>query len=474
MVLTLFILTGIGLGILTALAFSSLPSGEVYLVNYTLTQGNDSSVSKNFSTDMSQTFKQKNHSRAELHELLSEQLSIPYGAELTNILLTHKPSHDVCFADTSIISYNVREVLRHISSICFFICTGIVTVLYTITFLLALHRQNPRIQALKKSLNVLNKFDAYQSHPRRQSNSTQPGQPNNHRNQPSKQRNDSIVSYSPLYSSNKSKKKLQHLSIQQYEMSSFISNDDLEESNVLPTPRQEHGHSVSEATSEDLQGSVDKLSNAKQVSFQVENTDDQQQLAFLSNSSDMDLTPNDGKYYKFPCPCSTTRQLLIRFHFAQPTLDIKQWLCYCCIKKTPPARRTSEPQVINPIEDEPSTIVTPTSSSVTSHHASNSETLKRQLYRHRLKQIRMASTFLIITVSFVLFYLPSTLSAARIIRSPAMVYYLYVWTHAFNPIIYCFMNVSLRAYILSMLKCRKKRKRQRASTTVGTMTTYER
>jgi len=248
--------------------------------------------------------------------------------------------------------------------------------------------------------------------------------------------------------------------IQQYEMSSFISNDDLDDQNVLNKPKQDYRISLSDAISDDLQTSTEKLPGIKRVSFQIENHDDQQ----LSNVFDTDLNQNTETYYKFPCPCSTTRQLLIKFHFAQPTLNINQWLCYCCLKKPPPSSSSNDQQPS--IEDEPSTIL-----SNNNHHKTNSETLKRQLHRHRLKQIRMASTFLLITVSFVLFYLPSTLTAERIIKSHFMIYYLYLCTHALNPIIYCFMNPSLRAYVFSMLKCRTK---QRKRSLTGGTTIYER
>jgi hypothetical protein len=237
-------------------------------------------------------------------------------------------------------------------------------------------------------------------------------------------------------------------------MSSFISNDDLDDQNVLNKPKQDYRISISEATSDDLQTSTEKLPTIKRVSFQVENHDDQH----LSN-----LNQNTETYYKFPCPCSTTRQLLIKFHFAQPTLDTNQWLCYCCLKKPSLTNNDQQPS----IEDLPSTIL-----SNNNHHITNSETLKKQLHRHRLRQIRMASTFLLITVSFVLFYLPSTLTAERIIKSHFMIYYLYLCTHALNPIIYCFMNPSLRAYVCSMLKCRTKQRKR--SLTGGTTTIYER
>jgi hypothetical protein len=462
------------LGLLTALAFSSTPYRESYLANYTLTLSNESSILRNESHQISITYEQKNAPSYDLTNIMHEQISIPDDVKITNTNLTYISTHEICFADTSIISETIREILRHISNKFFFISIGIVTILYTITFILALQRQNPRIRALKRSLNVLNKFDSYPSnrHPI-----------NPHQQQ--RQGNDCTASsHSPLYSSVKTKPSLiesKHLSTndnQQYEMTNFISTDELDDQQFLNKPKREFHISISEATSIDLPSSTEKFSNMKQVSFQVANSDeilinnDKQHLSSLSNSFETGLDQNNETYYKFPCPCSTTRQLLIKFHFAQPTLDINQWLCCCCCRKKPlPLSTDQHLSVVNPTEDETSKILSPTPAQ---QHTSttNSETLRRQLHRHRIQQIRMASTFLLITVSFVLFYLPSILNAERYIKSPSWIYYLYLWTHALNPIIYCFMNVSLRTYVLSMFKCQTKQRKR--NMTCGATTVFER
>ncbi|CAF0817983.1 unnamed protein product [Adineta steineri] len=473
-----FISIGVGLGLLTALAFSSSPYRVVYLANYTLIPSNQSFMIKNDAQKISITNEQKNVPSFKLTDLMHEQLSIPVTINITDINLTYVSTHDVCFADTSIISETIRDILRHISNKFFFISIGIVTILYAITFILALHRQNPRIRALKKSLNVLNKFDSYPSNNHHHHHHQQI---NSH---PVKQRTDSLASsYSPLVASRKIKQSLidsKCLSAndnQQFEMASFNSSN--EEHDVLTEPKTDFHRSISEGQSDDLQVSTEKFSNMKQVSFQVAHSEDplinndKQNLSSRSNSSDIDLDRNNDTYYKFPCPCSTTRQLLIKFHFAQPTLDINQWLCYCCMKKS---KSSNDKQLteIHPLEDEAATILPPHLPSNQYHQRtsiSNSEILKRQLHRHRIKQIRMASTFLLITVSFVLFYLPSILNAERYIKSPLWIYYLYLCTHALNPIIYCFMNVNLRVYIISMLKCQTKHRRHMS---VGGASIFER
>ncbi|CAF4567491.1 unnamed protein product [Rotaria sp. Silwood2] len=485
--LTLFISIGIGLGTLTALAFSTQPNKKNYLANYDFIEANGSYVTNN-QKEISLDVDQNSSFSPNMINSINEHLSISDGANLTNFTLQYKSTTLRCFADTSIISENLRDLLKHVSNKVFFTLIGIVTIFYTITFVLALHRQNPRIRALKRSLNVLNKFDSY---PSTRSN---------------ERATDSIVSVEPpLYSSGtmattttavSSKQatiilnKFNHsddnlLSKQtlnkagsitdekQYEMSNFINNDDSDDQNNSSPlllrktvkhedkTQQDHHISISDGISDDLQPSTEKIHGTKQVSFRIDshrntlNNEPNQHYSTSSSFFNGDVNVNNDMYYKLPCPCSTTCQLLIKFHFARPSSQLNRWLCFCCIKNKSSSNHHSS--IGNQTQDETTKVLT---SSIQGNRttASNSETLRKQLHQHRLKQIRMASTFLIITVSFVLFYLPSILNAERIIKSHIMVYYLYLCTHALNPVIYCFMNPNLRAYVMSMFHCRTRQK----------------
>lgn len=405
-----------------------------------------------------------------------------------------------CFADTSIISEELRDLLKHVSNKVFFTLIGIVTIFYTITFVLALHRQNPRIRALKKSLNVLNKFDSYPSTKsnQRTTDSIVSIQPQSTTpvtttiaNLSSKQKkillNEFTLSDDNLSPTRKLIKPFDKDEQKPYEMSNLMHQDDVEDQNhsspMLTRKGIQHETnaepelrtSTSDGLSDEIVSALpEKAPSLKQVSFRIENHTNQinkepnQHLSMTSNYFGSESDVNNDMYYKLPCPCSTTRQLLIKFHFSRPTSELKSWLCCCCIKTTSKTYRAS---VESPNQEELTKALTTTvqENRVSSTH---SDTLRRQLHQHRLKQIRMASTFLIITVSFVLFYLPSILNAERIIKSPIMIYYLYLCTHALNPIIYCFMNPSLRAYVLSMFNCRKKQNKRHIRT--GKSTVLER
>jgi len=460
--LTLFISIGIGLGTLTALAFSTQPFRKYYLVEYNLHLPNESSMRTNNRVEIFLDADQNSSLISDTIELVTEQISFPDGANITILNLAYLSTSDRCFADTSIISETLREILKHVSNKFFYTLIGIVTIFYTITFVLALHRQNPRIRALKRSLNVLNKFDSY---PNTRSHS---------------QGADSLMIPQRLSSSSvittiiPSKQKLiksdRNTHEQEYEMSKFIHHDDNENHPSPPLLRKsiktqnndENHASLSEETSDELQPSTDKLNGTKQVSFQIENrqntlnNDKNKHFSISTVSFEGALVENNDLYYKLPCPCFATRQLLIKFHFARPSSTLNKWFCCYCVKKQTPINH--HPSITSQTEDETVTIVP--SSPIPHNHSSisQSETLRKQLHQHRLRQIRMASTFLIITVSFVLFYLPSVLNADRIMRSPIMIYYLFLCTHALNPVIYCFMNPSLRAYVLSMFRCCTKRK----------------
>jgi hypothetical protein len=373
----------------------------------------------------------------------------------------------------------MREILKNTSNKVYYTLIGIVTVFYTITYVLALHRQNPRIRALKKSLNVLSKFDSYPSgrfsHPKTDSiASIQPQSPSSITTtaiSPKQTQATTTVS-NDLNPSDDNLLSKQDTDEQQYEMSKFINHDDSDDQN-LPSPpllrkltknkkKSQPNISISEGTSDELKPSTDKLNGTKQVSFQIENhhnpliIEQNKKLSISTVSFDANLDSKNDMYYKLPCPCSTTRQFLIKFHFARPSLQLNKWLCCCCTKKQP-IPINHHLSVTSQTEDEATITSLPTISN-SRISTTNSDTLRKQLHRHRLQQIRMASTFLIITVSFVLFYLPSILNAERIIKSPIMVYYLFLCTHALNPVIYCFMNPSLRAYVISMFNCCTKQK----------------
>ncbi|CAF1176053.1 unnamed protein product [Rotaria sordida] len=493
--LTLFISIGIGLGTITALAFSTQSNKEYYSINYDCILANGTYIINNYKEASLEADRNSSLS-SDIIESISEQL--PDGANLTNYTFEYKSTSLRCFADTSIISESLRDLLKNLSNKVFFTLIGIVTIFYSITFVLALQRQNPRIRALKKSLNILNKFDSYSTTKLNQRGTdsivsiqsplSSSGTPTT----TTRTTTTTTTSLSPkqtsiilselnysndnLLSKQTSIKSCNIIDDKQYEMSNIMNNDDSDDANnssplmlrktikYKKKTQQDHHTSISDGTSDDLQPSIEKLHSTKQVSFQIDNhrntltNELNQRSSISSNIFNSDLDVNNDMYYKLPCPCSTTRQFLIKFHFARPSSQLNQWLCCCCCRKNQSSLK-HHLSIESQNQDETTKVLTPPIQN-TRTTPSQSETLRKQLHRHRLRQIRMASTFLIITVSFVLFYLPSILNAERIIKSPIMIYYLYLCTHALNPIIYCFMNPNLRAYVSSMFNCRTRQKEQ--------------
>jgi hypothetical protein len=504
----------------------------VYIAHYELLLPVESYVEQHKTYQVHLELNQSSSLTNETIVSVTDQLPIPKGANVTILNLDYKFTEGRCFADTSIISETLRQVLKHITNKFFFISIFIVTIFYAITFILALQRQNPRIRALKKSLNVLNKFNT---------------SPSNNKNVEQVEmrissRTAAVVrSSTPPLDTNETRSKvtieshlLQQTTIllnditcsdesllnpdgngQCHSLNTHIDHiDDTNEQMItdestdavlLPSTQlhrsqtfdnqpadHEQGVSTSEGTSDDSQTCIEKHNGPKQVSFEIDhrqnrlNHNGERKLSISSVSFDPTLDNENHIRCKLPCP--TTRQLLIKFNFSRPSSHLNRWLCCCCYLTKDTNSNCQRSSLPSTIEDEASAIListasntnhptvaarassSPTPKSVSS--SKHSETLKRQLHQHRLKQLRMASTFLLITVSFVLFYLPSILNAELIIKSPLLIYYSFLCTHALNPLIYCFMNPSLRTYVISMFKCCSRRRMGKGKT--GATTFFER
>lgn len=422
----LFISISIGLALLTALAFSSGPYKDLYVVHYSLAQSLNGGEIVNKSKEIL-VFRAQKNATSFLDSSLSipSQVTIPAGAALKNVEIEYKSTIMRCFADTSIISENVREVLRHISSKVFYISIGIVAILYTATFILALHRQNPRIRALKKSLNILNQFDSYSN-----VNSTR------------RHSSPSGICFRTQRDSTRQKRQRKFSNPREFGQ---IGN--------------QSQMSISDETSDDPQLLAEKIQQNKQVSFQLEKINDESNVE-KENPKALTI---DENLYQIRFPWSSKRKYFVKIEFAEPKIGLRKFCsscCFCCSSRDA-SNEESRTSISFSNEEESSVIINSLrTSGAASASALNSEILRKQLHRHRLKQIRMASTFLLITVSFVLFYLPSILYSERLIKSSLIIYYLYLSTHAFNPIIYCFMNIKIRAYVFSFLKCQRRPSRK--------------
>ncbi|CAF1549651.1 unnamed protein product [Didymodactylos carnosus] len=421
--LTILISIAIFLGILTALAFSSQPWSLTYAINYTISFSDNNSIAKSKvfvsgPTDDIATLKQ-----SVILSYLSNN-STPKYLNMTNFSFEHVNTRVRCFADVTTISDNFREILKHVSNKIFFLCIAIVTVLYTITYILALKRQAPRLRALKQSINVLDRYDRYDSVLQMNNN------PNDGTTAPAKSPSCCTrLFFNPNHLTTPTTRKLpdhrgELSSYDEYELNSL----DAKVKNIGKNLAKDL--SVSPSEEETI---VPLHHQQKTVSFNIERPNTLKDDKCISSPINFEKNNNTTRY-KLNC-LGAHRQILVTIHLQRP--------------KFPFAFMQRRQPIQSPIISNSDGVKEANTLSI----SSNSGTLKRQLKRHRIKQIRMASTFLIITLSFIVFYLPSILNAERIIKSPIWIYYLYLSTHALNPIIYCFMNESLRLYVLSMLKC---------------------
>lgn len=72
----------------------------------------------------------------------------------------------------------------------------------------------------------------------------------------------------------------------------------------------------------------------------------------------------------------------------------------------------------------------------------------------RLANIKTAGILFVVTVVFILAFLPAWLMSIRVIKPSIIVYYLYFSYNIANPVIYAFFNVTFRNDIKNAINCR--------------------
>jgi cholecystokinin A receptor/hypocretin (orexin) receptor 2 len=72
----------------------------------------------------------------------------------------------------------------------------------------------------------------------------------------------------------------------------------------------------------------------------------------------------------------------------------------------------------------------------------------------RLANIKTAGILFVVTIVFILAFLPAWLMSIRVIDANIIVYYLYFSYNIANPVIYAFFNVTFRKDIKNALNCR--------------------
>jgi len=78
----------------------------------------------------------------------------------------------------------------------------------------------------------------------------------------------------------------------------------------------------------------------------------------------------------------------------------------------------------------------------------------RERKRNRVANLKTAGTLFVVTIVFVVTFLPAFLMTLRLIPYNAIVFYMYFANNVANPIIYSFMNHNFRSKLESMIFCR--------------------
>ena len=76
----------------------------------------------------------------------------------------------------------------------------------------------------------------------------------------------------------------------------------------------------------------------------------------------------------------------------------------------------------------------------------------------RLANIKTAGILFIVTIVFIIAFLPSWLMAVRAISPNMIVFYMYFCYNVANPIIYAFFNHAFQKEVKGMLKCKSKKR----------------
>lgn len=82
-------------------------------------------------------------------------------------------------------------------------------------------------------------------------------------------------------------------------------------------------------------------------------------------------------------------------------------------------------------------------------------TSRTRLERMRMANIKTALMLFVVTLVFIISFLPAWLIALEIVKLPVIVFYMYFFYNVVNPIIYAFMNQTFRAELQKLFACRR-------------------
>ncbi|XP_076451248.1 cholecystokinin receptor type A-like [Babylonia areolata] len=95
------------------------------------------------------------------------------------------------------------------------------------------------------------------------------------------------------------------------------------------------------------------------------------------------------------------------------------------------------------------------SSGVPTNGSSRAPLSRTRIERMRMANIKTALMLFVVTIVFILSFLPSWLIALKIIEAPVLVFYMYFFYNVVNPIIYAFMNQNFRTELKKLFRCCK-------------------
>lgn len=80
---------------------------------------------------------------------------------------------------------------------------------------------------------------------------------------------------------------------------------------------------------------------------------------------------------------------------------------------------------------------------------------KARIERMRVANVKTAFTLFIVTLVFILAFLPSWLMALKIVRMQVIVFYTHYTYNVVNPLIYAFLNQNFKTELRRIFRCEK-------------------
>jgi hypothetical protein len=120
-------------------------------------------------------------------------------------------------------------------------------------------------------------------------------------------------------------------------------------------------------------------------------------------------------------------------------------------KKGDTSKNINKRVIVTDVEN--GSVAQPDNYKVTTYNICRKDTRKSVREKHRLANIKTAGILFIVTIVFIIAFLPAWLMATKLIPPNMIVFYTYFIYNVANPVIYAFFNQAFQQEMKTVLKC---------------------